>query len=107
MPKSALVAASMAYETAKLTHYNDHFFVLKRSTSTPDVPFGKRFIAHTQIVVVNSGKNSCKMICSVEAEFPEGAPMGMGGSIKNGMKSGTIEVFEKMASTLRSCGLSS
>ena len=39
------------------------------------VPYGNTFIAWTQYTIINTGKNTCRMICSVEAEFPNGAPM--------------------------------
>ena len=105
MPRNGLVKANTAYETAVLIEYNDDCFALKRSTLTPDVPYGKRFIAHTQICVLNKGNGSCRMICSVEAEFPEGPPMGVGGQIKKGMNSGTKEVFTKIGETIRDHGL--
>lgn len=41
----------------------------------PDVPFGKTFVAWTQILVENTGSNACKLTCSVEPEFPNGEPM--------------------------------
>ena len=39
------------------------------------VPYGNTFVAWTQYTIINTGKNTCRMICSVEAEFPNGAPM--------------------------------
>jgi len=101
MPKTGLVSPSMAYETAMLSHYNDEFFVLQRTTTTPDAPFGKSYVAKTQIVVINTGRNSCKMICSVETEFPSGPPLAMGWQIRKGMKDGTSEVFRKMGEAIR------
>jgi len=96
MPKTTLIAANVATETTVLSAYNDYCFALKKSTLTPDVPFGNRFVAHTQMVVLNKGKNSCKLICSVQAEFPDGEPMGIGWKIKKGMKSGSMDTFEKI-----------
>jgi len=101
MPAGRLVAANMAYETCTLTDYADDYFVLSMTTSTPSVPFGKRFLAKTQMVVVRTGKNRCRMICSVETEFPNGAPLGMKGQIKMGMMRGTIEMFQKIGSCVR------
>jgi len=106
MPKTKLVRANMAYETATLTAYNDHCFAIDISTDTPEVPFGKTFVAHTKIVVLNTGENSCRMICSVQAEFPNGPPLGVGWQIKKGMKAGTMEVFQKIGMTIKNCALS-
>lgn len=106
MPAGRLVGASTAYETATITAYDADFFALTMSTSTPGVPFGKRFSAKTQIVVVNTGDNSCELICSVEPEFPNGPPMGMKGQIQRGMKRGTIDMFEKIGSHIRNCAVS-
>lgn len=100
MPKSTLVKANRATERAVISHYNDRYFALTKSTSTPDVPFGGRFVARTQIVVVNLGRNRCRMICSVEAEFPNGEPFGLGRSIRNGMKAGSMDAFEKIRDTI-------
>jgi len=106
MPAGRLVPKTIAYENATLIAYNDNFFAVKMVTSTPGVPFGKRFLARTQIIVINTGENSCRMICSVEPEFPDGPPLGMGGSIRKGMKTGTIQTFEKMASHITGCAVS-
>jgi len=106
MPAGRLVPANVAHETCTLKEYNDDFFALCMSTRTPGVPFGERFIAETQIIVVRTGKNSCRMICSVEAEFPNGPPFGMKGQIKRAMKRGTINVFEKIGNHIKSCATS-
>ena len=34
--------------------------------------YGHTFVAWTQYSIVNTGKNTCRMVCSVEAEFPNG-----------------------------------
>jgi len=39
------------------------------------------------------------MICSVEAEFPNGAPM-VARQIKSGMRSGTVEKFVALGETI-------
>lgn len=106
MPAGRLVPANMAYESCTLKEYNDNFFTLCMSTRTPDVPFGKRFIAETKIIVVRTGKNSCQMICSVEAEFPNGPPLGMKGQIKRGMRRGTMDTFEKIGNHIKKCASS-
>ena len=72
MPKSAFVSANTAFEECELIAYTNHCFAMRRRTRTPDVPYGKTFVACTQIVVTNTGNNSCRMVCSVEAEFPKG-----------------------------------
>jgi hypothetical protein len=72
MPKSAFVKANMAYEVAYIEAYNDYCFCLKKKARTPEVPYGSSFVAWTKFVVINTGSNSCKIICSVEAEFPNG-----------------------------------
>jgi hypothetical protein len=100
MPKSAFVAANMAYETAYIEVYNDFCFSVKTKTLTPDVPYGSTFQAWTKYVVINTGKNSCKMICSVEAEFPNGPPM-ISRQIKSGMRAGVGELFVKTGETIQ------
>jgi len=96
MPKTKLVKESQALETAEITQYDDVYTVLKIQTSTPDVPFGNRFVAQTQFVLMNTGKNSCKLICSVQTEFPNGEPLGMGRHIRKGMKKGSMDTFVKI-----------
>lgn len=103
MPAGRVVPANMAYETCTLTDYTNEYFVLSMTTSTPGVPFGNSFLAKTQMVVVRTGKNKCRMICSVEADFVKGAPLGMKGQIVMGMKRGTMEIFEKIASFICQC----
>mmetsp|Transcript_7423 Transcript_7423/g.16779 ORF Transcript_7423/g.16779 Transcript_7423/m.16779 type:complete len:631 (+) Transcript_7423:983-2875(+) len=94
MPKSAFVAANTAHETAFIEAYNDYCFSLKLRALTPDVPYGSTFEAWTKYVVINTGSNSCKLTCSVEAVFPNGPPM-VGRQIKSGMRDGVGEVFIK------------
>jgi hypothetical protein len=100
MPKSLLVNSIVAYETATLTEYDDELFVLQRSTLTPDAPFGTTYIAKTQVVVMKTTDKSCKMMCSVETEFPHGAPMGMAWPIRKGMRDGTLDGFKVIAQTI-------
>lgn len=99
MPRSAFVAANMCYEHATIVEYNDHCFVIKKASKTPDVPYGKTFIAHTQIVITNTGNNTCHLVCSVEAEFPNGPPM-VGRQIKSGMRAGTADLFVLIGETI-------
>jgi hypothetical protein len=99
MPKSAFVKANMAYETHIITEYSDYCFAIKKKTRTPDVPYGSTFITWTQVVVTDTGNDSCRMVCSVEAEFPNGPPM-VGGQIKSGMRSGTAQFFVLMGETI-------
>lgn len=99
MPKSAFVSANMCYETMRIASYNDHVFCLKKEASTPDVPYGKTFKAWTQLTVVNTGNNTCRLICSVEAEFPNGPPL-VSRQIKSGMRAGTGEIFVKIGETI-------
>jgi len=68
VPKSAFVKANMCYETAYIEAYNDFCFCLKKKALTPEVPYGSTFVAWTKFVVLNTGKDSCRMICSLEAE---------------------------------------
>ena len=103
MPRTALVRENKAFETATLTEYSEHCFSLDMFTSNPDVPFGKRFIAHTKIVVYNTGENTCSMECSVETEFIKGPPIGISRQIKNAMKNGSMEVFEKIGTSIINC----
>ena len=103
MPQTKLVKANMAYETAEITEYNEHCFAIDMFTSNPDVPFGNKFVAHTKIVVYNTGQNSCYMVCSVETDFPNKPPMGVAWQIKNAMKTGSFEVFEKIGTSIKTC----
>jgi hypothetical protein len=75
MPKSAFVSANMSYAKSQLIAYNDYCFCVKTQSRNPDAPFGSTFVAWTQVLVIDMGNNSCKLICSVEAEFPNGPPM--------------------------------
>ena len=62
------------------------------TAKNPDVPFGNTFVALTQYLVVDTGNNTCKLTCSVEAEFPNGEPM-VSRQIRSGMRAGTGELF--------------
>jgi len=98
-PKSGFVGANMAFETVNLIEYNDYCFALKKITKNPDVPFGKTFVALTQIVIVNQGNDSCKMMCSVEPEYVGKKPM-IHRQIKNGMQGGTLDIFVQMGKVI-------
>lgn len=99
MPKSAFVSANMCYATWEILQYDEHSLVIKEKTLTPEVPYGSTFIAWTQYSIQNTGKNSCRMICSVEAEFPNGQPM-VARQIKSGMRAGTAEKFVLLGETI-------
>jgi VAD1 Analog of StAR-related lipid transfer domain len=99
MPKSAFVKANTCYETSYIDVYNDYCFVIRKKTLTPEVPYGSTFVAWTKYVVINTGVESCKLICSVEAEFPNGPPM-ISRQIKNGMRAGVGELFVKIGETI-------
>jgi len=99
MPKSAFVKANMAYEDVCLTSYNDHYFSLMRSITNPDVPYGKTFKTLSQIVIYNSGRNCSRMVCSAEAEFPNGPPM-VARQIKSAMRAGTTESYVKLGEAI-------
>ena len=71
---------------------NDHCFVVKKRTRNPEVPYGSTFFAWTQYKVINTGNNTCRMICSVEAEFPNGQPL-IARQIQSGMRTGTAVLF--------------
>ena len=98
--------ANIAYETCNIEEYNDDFFTLCMSTRTPGVPFGEMFIAKTQIIVVRRGKHYCRMICSVEGEFPNRPLLGMKGQIKRAMKRDAIDAFEKIGNHIKKCATS-
>ena len=99
MPKSSFVKSNMAYQTQKIVAYNDKFFAVRLRTRTPEVPFGSKFIAWTQYLVIKTGENSCKLVCSVEPEYPGGKPM-MAGQIRNGMRNGTAKFFKLLGETI-------
>jgi hypothetical protein len=73
--------------------------LLQNSARNPDAPFGNTFVAWTQYLVVNTGNNTCKMTCSVEAEFPNGEPM-ISRQIRSGMRAGVGEVFVLTGATV-------
>jgi len=104
MPKSAFVAANTVHETAFIESYNDYCFSLKLRTLSPDVPYGSTFEAWTKYVAINTGNNSCKLICSVEAVFPNGPPM-VSRQIKSGMRDGVCEMFVKTGEALQKYAL--
>jgi hypothetical protein len=99
MPKTVFVGANMCYETKHLIAYNDYCFCVKSKTLTPEVPYGSTFIAWTQHLIINTGNNTCKMICSVEAEFPNGPPL-VSRQIKSGMRAGTAQAFVLLGETV-------
>jgi len=99
MPKSAFVSANMCYATWEILQYDANSLVIKEKTLTPEVPYGSTFISWTQYSILNTGKNSCRMVCSVEAEFPNGQPM-VARQIKSGMRAGTAEKFVLLGETI-------
>jgi hypothetical protein len=99
MPKSAFVSANMCYETSYIEAYNDYCFSVKKKALTPGVPYGGTFEAWTKYVFINTGNNTCKMICSVEPVFPNGQPM-IAGQIRSGMRSGVGALFVKTGETI-------
>jgi len=99
MPKSAFVSANMCYATWEILQYDEYSVVIKEKTLTPEVPYGSTFISWTQYSILNTGKNSCRMVCSVEAEFPNGQPM-VARQIKSGMRAGTAEKFVLLGETI-------
>ncbi len=99
MPKSAFVSANMCYSTWEILQYDANSLVIKEKTLTPEVPYGNTFISWTQYSILNTGKNSCRMVCSVEAEFPNGQPM-VARQIKSGMRAGTAEKFVLLGETI-------
>jgi hypothetical protein len=99
MPKSAFVNANMSYETQYIVEYNDYCFCLKKKSLNPDAPFGSTFVAWTQYLVINTGNDSCRLYCSVEAEFPNGPPL-VSRQIKSGMRAGTGELFVLFGETV-------
>lgn len=99
MPKSVFVKANTCYETSYIDAYNDYCFVLRKKALTPEVPYGSTFVAWTKYIVINTGADSCKLICSVEAEFPNGPPM-ISRQIKGGMRAGVGDLFVKTGETI-------
>ena len=105
MPKSPMVRENMAHETTTITEYNNRCFAIEMKTTNPDIPYGNQFIAHTKIIVYNKGCNTCQMVCSVEAIFPNGPPRGVGWQIKKSMKNGSMATFEKIGSSIQECAI--
>jgi len=63
---------------------------MKVCSKTPEVPFGSTFLPHTQFIVINLGKENVRVIFSMEAEFPNGAPM-VARQIKSALRTGATE----------------
>jgi hypothetical protein len=99
MPKSAFVKANMCSETHCIMAYNDYCMTLKKRSLTPEVPYGSTFVAWTQFTLINTGHHSCRLICSVEPEFPNGPPM-VSRQIKSGMRAGVGELFVLIGETI-------
>lgn len=99
MPKSAFVSAMLATETQYILAYNDYCFCLKKKSLTPTAPFGSTFVAWTQYLFINTGNDSSRVYCSVEAEFPNGPPL-VSRQIKSGMRAGTGELFVLFGATI-------
>jgi len=92
MPKSTFVKANTVSQTTQIKNYNDSCVCIQLRTLTPEVPYGNTFVTWTQILITNTGHNSCHMVCSVEVEFPNGQPM-ISRQIISGARSGTASYF--------------
>ncbi len=99
MPRSVFVKENMAFEEIELLSYNSHFFSFKKEIRNPDVPYGKTFVTYTQISIFNNGKNSCRMVCSCEAKFPNGPPM-VSRQILSAMRAGNQETAILLGETV-------
>jgi VAD1 Analog of StAR-related lipid transfer domain len=99
MPKSTFVKANTVYDTTQIIAYNDSCLCLKKKTLSPEVPYGSTFVTWTQILLINTGNDSCHMTTSVEAEFPNGPPL-ISRQIVSGMRSGTAESFVRMSEVI-------
>lgn len=95
MPKSTFVKANTVYDTKQITAYNDYCVCVKKRTLSPEVPYGTTFVTWTQMLITNTGNDSCHLVCSVEAEFPNGPPL-ISRQIVSGMRSGTAQSFVLM-----------
>jgi VAD1 Analog of StAR-related lipid transfer domain len=89
----------MCTETSYILAYNDYCFCVKKKAATPGVPYGSTFFAWTQLLVVNTGNDTCRLSCSVEPEFPNGPPM-VSRQITSGMRAGVGELFVKIGETI-------
>jgi len=90
MPKSPFVKANRVSQLTQIKTYNDYCFCYQERNDTPEVPYGNTFVTWTQVRIVNTGHNTCRMVCSVEIEFPNGPPM-ISRMIVSGARSGTAE----------------
>ena len=99
VPKSAFVSATTCYETVTLLSHNDYCFATKSECRCPGVPYGKTFISWNQTVVTNVGKNTCRIVCSVEAEFPNGPPL-VARQIRSGMRTVSAETCVKLGEVI-------
>mmetsp|Transcript_1850 Transcript_1850/g.2661 ORF Transcript_1850/g.2661 Transcript_1850/m.2661 type:complete len:594 (+) Transcript_1850:86-1867(+) len=98
-PKSIFCGASMAYEVVTLTAHNDYCFGFRKSTSVPQVPFGKSFNAIVQMTVVNMGFKQSRLICSVEPEWIGKQPF-VGRQIRNALRTGCSYYFTTLGEQL-------
>lgn len=101
LPGSIFIKASTAYDNVELIAYNDYCFAKRQETKTPGVPYGKTFVSKSQMVVINTGNDSCRMISSVECEFPKGPPVSLvKRQIVNGLKAATKETMITIAGVI-------
>merc|ERR1712176_929046 len=101
LPKSLFIPSTMGHDVTTVTDYDNHKFTFRTATKTPNVPFGKRIVTHSQITVLNKGKNMSQMICSMEVEFPLGPPMGFANKIRKAAKASTMSFFHTVQKTIR------
>lgn len=85
MPKSTCFSANnKAFQTSVLIEYTDYCFAIKMDTKNPDVPFRKKFEAHTHWIFISGGRRKCRMVSSMKCVFPGSKPL-VAWKIKNAM----------------------
>lgn len=66
VPKLFNIDPHTVYETTEIMEYNDFCFVVRSVLKEPDIPYGSEFETNVQTIIIDTGRNSCKMICSSE-----------------------------------------
>lgn len=64
VPKCNVFDAHVVYDSMEIIEYNDYCFGVVSVLKEPDIPNGSEYETKLQTVVIDKGRNKCKMICS-------------------------------------------
>jgi len=86
-------------ETMELLEYNDFCFTVKGKRESLDLNLGNLFETHTQMIFIDKGLNSCRLIASMEVRFPQERPT-LSWQIKNTMRFRSLDYFNAIAESI-------